>query len=196
MTEPDPSVRLSYLLERIAQAQCQDAFSELFQTVAPRLKAYAMKLGSPPMEAEEIAQDSMLTVWRKAAQFNARLASPHTWLFTIARNRRIDFYRKQREELLDADDLWPNPESGELDVAVSSDLDAQLLRTLIDTLPADQRQVLFKMYFEDKSHSEIAEEMDIPLGTVKSRLRLAMAKLENLAQEQFVWLLIILTTIH
>ncbi|MCP5162558.1 MAG: sigma-70 family RNA polymerase sigma factor [Hahellaceae bacterium] len=196
MTEPDPSVRLIYLLERIAQEQCQDAFSELFQSVAPRLKAYAMKLGSPPMEAEEIAQDSMLTVWRKAAQFNPRLASPHTWLFTIARNRRIDFYRKQREELLDSDDLWPDPESGELDVAVSSDLDAQLLRTLIDALPADQRQVLFKMYFEDKSHSEIAEEMDIPLGTVKSRLRLAMAKLENLAQEQFVWLLIILTTIH
>ena len=149
-------------------------------------------------EAEEVVQESLLNVWHKAHTYNPKNASVNTWLFTIVRNKRIDFVRKERPDLVVSDDLWPVTEqekhadqSQKLDDQYESDLNAKVIRTLISELPEEQRQIVFKVYFEGKSHSEIAAELELPLGTIKSRLRLAMKKLDTLAKQNISWLIII-----
>lgn len=183
---------LNKLIRLIAEKQDRQAFVALFEATSSRLKAYAVKCGANDRDAEEIVQESLLTVWRKAHQFNPKTASANTWLYTIVRNRRIDFSRKNRYDQIQSLDLWPEPATDELEKDVESDLDGTLVRTLIESLPEEQRQIVFKVYFEGKSHSEIAAELDLPLGTIKSRLRLAMKKLDTLAKEQMTWLIIIL----
>lgn len=145
-------------------------------------------------DAEELLQECMLQVWRKAHTFNPKNGTAITWLFTIVRNKRIDFARKGRYDLVLSDDLWNEEVGTELETDVSSDLEGKVARNLLTSLPDEQRQVVFKVYFEGKSHSEIANDLDLPLGTIKSRLRLAMKKLETLAKEQVTWLIIILMT--
>lgn len=185
---------LDDLIVRIASNQDQAAFVELFELTGSKLKAYAMRCGALDGEAEDIVQECMLTVWRKAHQFNPKTASANTWLYTIVRNKRIDMARKTKYDVLVSDDLWPEPEGEELETDVERDLNGQVARTLLHGLPDEQRQIVYKVYFEGKSHSEIAKELDLPLGTIKSRLRLAMKKLDTLAQEQMTWLIIILLT--
>lgn len=183
---------LNALILDIAEHQSKQAFIELFNRVSSKLKAYAIRCGANQADAEEIVQECLLIVWRKAPTFNPKTASATTWLYTIVRNKRIDFIRKQRPDLICSDDLWPEPESEALEKHVESDLNANIIRTLLYELPDEQRQIVFKVYFEGKSHSEIANELDLPLGTIKSRLRLAMKKLDTLAKENMSWLIIIL----
>ena len=187
-----PEVSLDALIIDIASNQNKHAFIELFNRVSPKLKSYAIRCGANQADAEEIIQECLLIVWRKAPTFNPQTASAITWLYTIVRNKRIDFVRKQRPDLIGSDDLWPEPESEHLEKTVESDLNANIVRTLLYELPDEQRQIVFKVYFEGKSHSEIANELDLPLGTIKSRLRLAMKKLDTLAKENMSWLIIIL----
>jgi RNA polymerase sigma-70 factor (ECF subfamily) len=194
---------LNTLVLNIAQ-QDEDAYLELFEACASRLKAYAIKCGSSPSDAEDLLQDCMLTVWNKAPQFKPATASAMTWMYTIIRNRRIDILRKEKPNQIQSFDLWPEEDieqirsvdfvSSRLDDDVESDLNASLARILIQSLPEEQRQIIYKVYFEGKSHSEISIDLDLPLGTIKSRLRLAMKKLDNLAKEQMTWLIIILVT--
>lgn len=191
---PDSNLPLNDLIVRIGSQQDKAAFVELFNAASAKLKSYAMRCGANSSDAEEIVQECMLTVWRKAASFNPNTASATTWLYTIVRNKRIDFLRKERPDQIQSLDLWPEPGSDELEKDVESDLNGQIARNLIQTLPEEQRQIVFKVYFEGKSHSEIAAELDLPLGTIKSRLRLAMKKLDTLAKEQMTWLIIILMT--
>lgn len=183
---------LNALILEIAKNQNKQAFIELFNRVSSKLKAYAIRCGANHADAEEIVQECLLIVWRKAPTFNPQTASAITWLYTIVRNKRIDFVRKQRPDLIGSDDLWPEPESEHLEKHVGSDLNANIVRTLLYELPDEQRQIVYKVYFEGKSHSEIANELDLPLGTIKSRLRLAMKKLDTLAKENMSWLIIIL----
>lgn len=183
---------LNALILEIAAHQSKQAFIELFNRISSKLKAYAIRCGANQADAEEIVQECLLIVWRKAPTFNPQTASAITWLYTIVRNKRIDFIRKQRPDLICSDDLWPEPESEELEKHVESDLNANIIRTLLYELPEEQRQIVYKVYFEGKSHSEIANELDLPLGTIKSRLRLAMKKLDTLAKENMSWLIIIL----
>lgn len=185
-------VSLDSLILQIAKHQSKPAFIELFNRVSSKLKAYAVRCGANQADAEEIVQECLLIVWRKAPTFNPQTASAITWLYTIVRNKRIDFVRKQRPDLIGSDDLWPEPESEHLEKHIESDLNANIVRTLLYELPDEQRQIVFKVYFEGKSHSEIANELDLPLGTIKSRLRLAMKKLDTLAKENMSWLIIIL----
>ncbi len=185
-------VTLDSLILQIAKQQSKPAFIELFNRVSSKLKAYAVRCGANQADAEEIVQECLLIVWRKAPTFNPQTASAITWLYTIVRNKRIDFVRKQRPDLIGSDDLWPEPESEHLEKHIESDLNANIVRTLLYELPDEQRQIVFKVYFEGKSHSEIANELDLPLGTIKSRLRLAMKKLDTLAKENMSWLIIIL----
>lgn len=185
---------LDQLLIKIAEDQDQQAFIQLFEEVGAKLKAYAMRCGALDGEAEDVVQECMLTVWRKAHQFNPKTASANTWLYTIVRNKRIDMARKTKADMVVSDDLWPEPEGEELETDVERDLNGKIARTLLHALPDEQRQIVYKVYFEGKSHSEIASELDLPLGTIKSRLRLAMKKLDTLAQEQVTWLIIILLT--
>ena len=194
---------LNQLVLQVAK-QDEKAYLELFDACSGRLKAYAMKCGSSAADAEDLLQDCLLTVWHKAPQFNPKTASAMTWMYTIIRNRRIDLLRKEKPNLIQSFDLWPDggleqdhPDSftsTNLDDDVESDLNAQMTRILLESLPEEQRQIVYKVYFEGKSHSEIASDLGLPLGTIKSRLRLAMKKLDNLAKEQMTWLIIILLT--
>jgi RNA polymerase sigma-70 factor (ECF subfamily) len=155
----------------------------LFRHFAPLLKAYA--LSSPGMSsnalAEEMVQEVMLRIWNRAGTFDATKASATTWIYTLARNCRIDLLRRKfrmREEV-DVDELWDvgsdpeEPESGLYQQRIEVDVRAALAE-----LPPEQRIVVSKVYMEGKSHSEVAEELDLPLGTVKSRIRLAFSKLK------------------
>ena len=185
---------LEDLLKAIAEQKDRQAFVSLFDATASRLKAFAMQCGANSNDAEELLQECMLTVWRKAHTFNPKNGTAITWLYTIVRNKRIDFARKGRYEAVLSDDLWNEEVGEELEKDVASDLEAKVARTLLEALPDEQRQIVFKVYFEGKSHSEIAADLDLPLGTIKSRLRLAMKKLDTLAKEQMTWLIIILMT--
>lgn len=166
------------LLCRIAQSQDRGAFQSLFLHFAPRLKSYLLRAGAPAQQAEELAQEAMLTVWRKAALFDPARASAATWIFTIARNLRIDLIRRERHPGFDPADPTLLPEEiGLADAGVEASQGAQAVQAALRDLPPEQAEVIALFFYGDKPHSEIAAELDIPLGTVKSRLRLAMARL-------------------
>ena len=194
--QTDTSQSLNALVINIARDKDRNAFIQLFDMVSPRLKAYAIRCGASAADAEEVVQEALLTVWRKANTFNPNTASAITWLYTIVRNKRIDLVRKERPDLITSEDLWPEAytDKEDLENEVESDLNVNIVRTLLHGLPETQRQIVYKVYFEGKPHSEIASELDLPLGTIKSRLRLAMKKLDTLAKEQMTWLIIILLT--
>ena len=166
------------LLCRIAQAQDRGAFQALFLHFAPRIKSHLLRTGAPPQQAEDLAQEAMLTVWRKATMFDPGRASAATWIFTIARNLRIDAIRRERHPGFDPADpgLVPDGEAP-ADAHVAARQEAQAVQAALRDLPAEQAEVVALFFYSGKPHSEIAAELAIPLGTVKSRLRLAMARL-------------------
>jgi RNA polymerase sigma-70 factor (ECF subfamily) len=165
-------------LRRIQLDQDQKAFAELFGYFAPRVKAFLMKSGASPSMAEECTQEVMVTLWHKAHLFDPSRASVATWIFTIARNKRIDALRKQRRP--EPEDLQWGPESEpEASDILVLQQETNLLTQAILALPSQQRDLIKKAYFGDLSHSEIAVETGLPLGTIKSRLRLALSKLRK-----------------
>lgn len=165
-------------VERIRDRQDQEAFAEVFRHFAPRVKAFLMKSGADATLAEEVAQEVMATLWHKAHMFDPARASVATWIFTIARNRRIDVLRKQKRP--EPEDLpWgPEAEPEQEDVLALQQESDQLRRALAG-LPAPQRDLIERAYFGDLSHSEIAAETGLPLGTIKSRIRLALDRLRH-----------------
>ena len=167
----------SRLLVAVAETRDRAAFRALFDHFAPRIKAFMLRQGADTTMAEEIVQEAMVRVWTKAAQFDPQKASAATWIFTIARNLRIDLIRKAARPEPDANDpaFLPDPEPSAPDV-IALGQGAARLRRLLDNLPAEQREVLTCAFFEDKTHPEIAQHLDIPLGTVKSRIRLALKR--------------------
>jgi RNA polymerase sigma-70 factor (ECF subfamily) len=173
-----PAEQWNRLLQRVAQTRDRAAYGELFEHFAPRIKSYLMRLGTPPGQAEDLAQEAMLTLWRKAALFDPARASASTWMFTIARNLRIDAIRKERRPQFELDDptlaLDPEPDA---DAGLEMQESENALRQAMRVLPPDQNEIVMQFYFSDKPHSQIAADLGIPLGTVKSRLRLAMARL-------------------
>lgn len=166
------------LLRKVADAQDSNSFAMLFAHFGPRVKAYLMKSGADAASAEECAQDVMVTVWRKAEQFNPARASAATWIYTIARNRRIDMLR--RDKRADPEDLpWgPTAEPDQEDALCLQQETAQLAKAL-ETLPDAQRRMIEQAYFNDLSHSEISAATGLPLGTIKSRIRLALERLRH-----------------
>lgn len=175
MTETD---NWTELLLRVRDEQNQAAFAELFAHFAPRIKAFLIKSGAAPDLAEECAQDVMATLWQKSHLFDPARASVSTWIFTIARNRRIDMLRKQRRP--EPEDLpWgPEPEPPQAEV-LGMQQDSVRLAKAISDLPDKQRHLIERAYFGDLSHSEIAAETGLPLGTIKSRIRLALDRLRQ-----------------
>jgi RNA polymerase sigma factor (sigma-70 family) len=173
------------LVERIAASGDRQAFAALFQHFAPRVKSYLMRLGAPSANAEELTQEAMIMVWRKAASFDRAQSSVPTWLFTIARNKRIDAIRRERRPEIDPSDpaLVPDPEPPP-DAALDAGQRDARLKAAIATLPAEQADLLRLAFYEDKSHGDIAAERGIPLGTVKSRLRLAFGRLRKAMEGQ------------
>ena len=156
----------------------EKAFAELFRHFAPRVKAFLMKSGASASFAEECTQEVMATLWRKAHLFDGTKASVSTWIFTIARNRRIDALRKQKRP--EPEDLaWGNVlEPDQADV-LALQQESDQLSAAIAALPEKQRVLIEKAYFSDLSHSEIAEQTGLPLGTIKSRIRLALDRLRH-----------------
>ncbi len=182
-TEPgngDPNAMLVALLDAVATRQDRNAFAQLFEHFAPRVKAYMRRLGAADQKAEDIVQEVMITVWRRAGLYDAAQASVSTWIFTIARNKRIDDLRRERHPEIDPNDpaLVADPQDPADELVISQD-QARRLRDAVGALPEEQALVLRKNFFEDKPHGVIAQELDLPLGTVKSRARLALAKLRQ-----------------
>ena len=171
---------LNDLVVAVGSRRDRTAFAGLFAHFAPRLKAYLMRGGCEATAAEEVVQEVMVTLWRRAETFDPGQASASTWVFTIARNKRIDMIRRERRPEIDPEDpaLVREPDAP-ADQVVESAQDAGLLRAAMAGLPEEQRQILHLAYFEDLPHSEIAERCDMPLGTVKSRIRLALARLRK-----------------
>lgn len=169
------------MLQTIAENNDKDSFIELFQHFAPRIKSFFIKGGADPGQADEWAQETMLTVWNKASSFDPAKAAASTWIFTIARNKRIDSLRRaasrpetQLPELLAIEDTAPRP--GE---SLMQAEDNALVAAALEQLPGDQAQLIRKSFFEGKSHADIAKETGLPLGTVKSRIRLALERLRK-----------------
>lgn len=166
------------LLLAVAEHRDRDAFAALFEHFAPRLKGYLIRLGAQPMQAEEMAQEAMVSVWRKAEQFDPARASAATWIFRIARNLRLDAGRREQimagfePDLSDAPDAPETPEGA----TVARERDDRV-RAAMANLSPEQVQVLRLSFFQDRPHSEIADELNLPLGTVKSRIRLALQRL-------------------
>ena len=171
---------LATLIEDIAAHKSKAAFKKLFEYFAPRLKGYLMRLGSSEAQAEEFVQDVMLTVWRKAALFDRRKAAASTWLFTIARNRRIDILRREKYPELDPEDpaLVPDEEVQPDDAVIMAERKAEV-QSAMATLPEEQVELVKLAFYKGWSHSEIAKETGLPLGTVKSRLRLSFTRLKE-----------------
>ena len=175
----------SACLQQIGAHQDREAFARLFRHFAPLIKAFAIK-GSPlaAAHADEIVQEVMLKVWQKASGFNPHKAAASTWIYTVARNCRTDMFRRLQkfDTPINADDIWPDEVADTPLVAMQQRRDAIRVRDLVSQLPQEQAQILTKVYMEGKSHSETALELDLPLGTVKSRVRLAMQKLQIMVE--------------
>ncbi|MDA0239300.1 MAG: sigma-70 family RNA polymerase sigma factor [Proteobacteria bacterium] len=167
------------LIAAIAKRGDKACFAELFGHYAPRVKSYLMRKGASPDIAEELAQEAMLTVWRKAGQFDPSKAAVSTWIFTVARNLSIDRFRKERRPEMDPDDPTLEPDTISADQSVENSQRQVIIQEALTTLPEEQSLIVRMAFFADKSHSEIAEELDIPLGTVKSRIRLALGRMRQ-----------------
>jgi RNA polymerase sigma-70 factor (ECF subfamily) len=170
----------------VALQRDKAAYAELFSYFAPRLKAFGMKMFGNEQQALEMVQDTMLNVWKKAALFDASRGCASTWIFTIARNVRFDMLRKKqsRKDDISADDLWlngeyPEPQADDDAAQWDNQLLSEKLAPHFAQLPPAQREVMEKVYLQEKSHQEVSDELGIPLGTVKSRIRLALDRLRE-----------------
>ena len=171
--------RFADLLLAVAELQDRDAFAELFAYYAPRVKSYLLRLGADSALAEEIAQDVRVTVWRKAGLFDRAQASVSTWIFRIARNRRIDLFRRSKRPELDPEEEMILPSGVEAPDARIEAMETEArVRAAMKDLPEEQVLLLKLAFYEGLSHSEIAARLGAPLGTVKSRIRLAFAKMK------------------
>ncbi|ETX27092.1 RNA polymerase sigma factor RpoE [Roseivivax isoporae LMG 25204] len=176
-SEADPAI-WAQRIHDIRTSRSEAAFVALFEHFAPRIKAFLMRSGADATLAEEVVQEVFSTVWRKAHLFDPSRASASTWIFTIARNKRIDMIRKHRRP--EPEDLPWGPENDpEPAEALGMQQDAERLAVALAKLPEKQRHLIEKAYFGDLSHSEIATETGLPLGTIKSRIRLALDRLRH-----------------
>jgi RNA polymerase sigma-70 factor (ECF subfamily) len=180
-------MKWSGLIEAVGQRQDRAAFGVLFEYFAPRIKTFMLRSGVGDSIADELAQETMLIVWRKASMFDPASTGAAAWIFTIARNLRIDQYRREQRggpatdfdvELEFQIDQGPQPDA-QVDAAQSEDR----IRQALSRLSPDQQRVVELSFFDEKAHGEIAEILEIPLGTVKSRLRLAIERLRKLLSE-------------
>ena len=161
-------------IQAVAESKDREAFRTLFEHFAPRIKAWMLKAGADMQAAEEIAQETMLIVWRKAVQYKPERAAPSTWIFTIARNKRIDRLRRERRPTPEPPATGPSYNAYGWDVLAA---DRHRLKGWLAELPVEQAEVIMLFYLRGKTQSDIAKELDLSLGTVKSRIRLALGRL-------------------
>jgi len=186
---PDPEeqdVTDESLLIAVGNGQNVDAFNQLFKRFAKKIFALGMKITRNEQLANDLIQESMLNVWQKAPLYDLDKGSAKGWIFTLSRNRCFDMLRKQKRQpnCISADDIWPLESSAE-PTMVHEDIGGQqvelsLIESYFDQLSDPQRAVVEQIYIKDRTHEEAAVYLQIPLGTLKSRLRLGVAKLRNL----------------
>ncbi|MGH1417452.1 MAG: sigma-70 family RNA polymerase sigma factor [Hyphomicrobiaceae bacterium] len=175
---------MSELLARVAAVKDSAAFQELFENFVPRVKSYLIRQGADANTAEELAQETLLIIWRKAGLYSSEKGSPTTWIFTIARNLRID--RLRREVPWQALPEGHKEESSDepLPDELASERERKIrVQNALQELPHDQRQVISLSYIEGLSHSEISQRLSLPLGTVKSRMRLAYQRIRECLED-------------
>jgi RNA polymerase sigma-70 factor (ECF subfamily) len=178
--EPAKAEEVNDLLLKVAASGDREAFARIFSYFAPRVKGYLMRIGASPEQAEDLAQDVLMKVWRRAKLFDPAKAAAATWVYTIARNVRIDALRRLARPDLDPNDpaFVPDDEPHADDALDRKQRDAKI-RSAFAALPPNQHEVVALHFFEDEPHSVIAKRLGLPLGTVKSRLRLAFEKIRR-----------------
>lgn len=171
----------NHCLELVGSQRDKAAFKALFEHFAPLLKGFLLKSGGVDAEQiEELVQETMIKVWNKGHAYSSAHAAASTWIFTIARNTRVDWLRKQNREnplCLSADDIYDDADTPTPFSSLTQLRNSRHIQRHLNKLPEDQKQVVTLMYYKGKSGQEVAEELALPLGTVKSRIRLALAKL-------------------
>lgn len=186
VNKPTTKMEWADLIAAIALREDQKAYRQLFDFFAPRIKGYLIRTGSSRAEAEEIAQDALIAVWRKADKFDPGTTGAAAWIFTISRNLRIDAVRRGRrsDQMLKEIEAEYVPETSEsLDAAIVQGQDALRVDAALSGLSAEQSEVIRLSFIEQRPHAEIAALLGIPLGTVKSRIRLAMNRLRDLLDD-------------
>ena len=179
--------RMGDNLLAIGQHQDEAAFADVYSYYGGRVKSFLMGKGMAEQIAEELTQEIMLTIWRRAESYDPKKAAASTWIFTIARNRRIDYLRGNSRIEVELDDEMLDIETTDEDTQAKYVSDAQAaeqLKQALATLPQEQRQVMHLSYFRGQSHGAIAAWLDLPIGTVKSRIRLAMQAVRAQLQDE------------
>lgn len=176
---------MASLLHRVGQDRDREAFRVVFDHFAPRIRAFLIGRKLTPARADDLTQEALLNVWRRADRYDPGKAAASTWIYAIARNLHIDHYRKVQRQVLDEDDphfhLDDTPDAQEL-VERSEDVGA--ITEALASLPEEQREVIKLSFTEGQSHQEIAETLALPLGTVKSRIRLALGRLRSVLGDE------------
>jgi RNA polymerase sigma-70 factor (ECF subfamily) len=180
----DESHSSEHLIRTIALHRDRGAYAVLFARFSGRLKAFVMGRGLDEAQAEDLVQDAMLLVWRKAESFDPHKAQASTWIYTIIRNLRIDMARKAARAKPLPDNLWMDNDVIASDDQMIADQNAKSVRQELSHLPKDQIEVVRLTFFEDLTQTQIAHALNLPLGTVKSRLRLAMARLRKFIDQR------------
>lgn len=178
---PQESARL---ITAVAQARDRAAFAALFEHFAPRIKTLLMRSGSTPSAAEELAQEAMLMVWRKAELFDAERASAAAWIFTIARNLKISSHRGGSTALHAFDPSFGAQDPPQPDSILSGLEDARLVRAAMSALTPDQARAIEMAFFHEQTHTEISQALGVPLGTIKARIRFGMLKLRAIIERE------------
>lgn len=183
----DEAVQVDFarLLASVGKHKDVEAFEQLFKFYSPKVRAYMAKLARDGQAAEELMQETMLAVWNKADQFDPARGNVSSWIFTIARNLRIDAFRRAKRPNFDPTDPAFVPDDVQAaDVEYEQQQEAERLRRAMETLPPEQYELLKMSFYREVSHSSIAAELGLPMGTVKSRIRLAFAKLRSALEER------------
>ena len=163
------------LVKRIAKDRDEAAFSEIFDYIAPKINAYYINHNLSSELAEELTQEVLSTIWIKAELFNSEKSKFITWSFTIARNKKIDLYRKNQKKVSNEDVrdfLYENDKSNDYEIEST-------INKITEELDQNQKKLIKMSFFEQKSHKIIAAELEIPLGTVKSRIRATLSKMQK-----------------
>ena len=173
------------LLKAVAQERDVSSFEVLFRHFGPRVKSYLLRQVKNRQVAEELMQETMMTVWNKAALFDDTRGNVSAWIFTIARNLCITSFRKQNRPEFDPNDpAFVPDETSPADLEMVRRQEAVLLAVAVDSLPEEQRNLIKLAFYGDMPHTALAEKMALPLGTVKSRIRIAIAKLRKSLGDQ------------
>ena len=174
---------LGNYLRDIGENQDRNAFSNIFKHFAPRLKSFFVKLGCIETQAEEIIQEVMIAVWTKSSTYARTKSSVSTWIYTIAKNKRIDKIRKEtKHNTVESDDSLEIPVPSRQEEQIFSSEVTEKIHHSLKFLPKEQAELLKLSYFYEKTHSDIARDLSLPLGTVKSRIRLALSKMKNIVE--------------